>query len=425
MIEVEAHAETYRVKPSRLSGSVTVSGAKNSALRLLAASLLTAEPIVLHNFPHTLLDAQVHIGMLEALGKRCIARDDALTITEPGRTATELHWEGRSIRNTLLILGALTARHGQGSVPSPGGCDLGDRKYDLHEHVLDTLGADVEDDGHRLAARGRWPRLRGAEIHLALRSTGATENAILCATLAEGTTRIWNPHIRPEILDLIAMLRAMGARIEVHGQEHIAVTGVDQLHGATHTVIPDNIEAMTWLTAAVITDGDIEIHPFPFDHLEIPLIHLRESGARLFRDQSTLIVRGGRPLPIDIATGPYPGINSDMQPLFATYGAFAQGRSHITDLRFPGRYRYAEELHRLGAHMSVRDNLLTIEGRGRSAIRGAVVTAHDLRAGIALALAGWAAQEGETVIQDAWQIERGYDRFIAKARALGAHVERG
>lgn len=414
----------YRVAPSRLEGRVVVSGAKNSALRLLAASLLTDEPVVLQNFPHTLLDAQVHVGMLEALGKRCTASGDTLTITEPGACSTELVWDGRSIRNTLLILGALTARHGRGSVPSPGGCDLGDRKYDLHQQVLETLGAAVEDDGERLATVSRGPRLVGGDVHLRIRSTGATENAILAASLAEGATRIWNPHVRPEILDLIAMLRRMGARIEVHGQEHIAVAGVEHLHGVTHEVIADNVEAMTWLVGAVITDGDVEIARFPHEHLEIPLIHLRESGARLYRDRDALIVRGGRPLPVDIATGPYPGINSDMQPLFATYGAFAHGLSHVTDLRFPGRYRYAEELARMGVESDVDSNLLTIRGRGGAAIHGGNVTAHDLRAGIAVTLAGWGAADGATTIQDAWQVERGYDRFVEKARALGAHVER-
>lgn len=415
---------TYSLAPSRLAGVVRLSGAKNSALRLLAASLLTSDPIVLHEFPHELLDAKVHLGMLEALGKRWQKSGTSLAITEIDDRPTSLQWEGRSIRNTLLILGALTARRGRGSVPSPGGCDLGERRYDLHEMVLRELGALVTDDGARLSAEHGGRRLRGGEINLPIRSTGATENAILCGVLAEGSTRIWNPHVRPEILDLIAMLRRMGARIRVFGQEHIAIEGVAELHGAEHSVLPDNMEALAWLIGAVVTDGDVEIARFPFEHLEVPLVHLRESGARFFRGSDTLIVRGGRPFPLEIATGAYPGINSDMQPLLATYGAFATGRSKVIDLRFPGRYRYAEELQRLGIDARVESNLLTIDGRGRAVIRGATVSATDLRAGIALTLAGWGASDGTTVIADAWQVERGHDRFAEKAQALGASIVR-
>ena len=410
------------VLPSELTGIVRVSGAKNSALKLLTASLLTSETVVLHGFPTGLSDARIHLEMLELLGKRIRVDGETVEIWEDSGSGVALRWKGRSIRNTLLILGALVTRRGEGSVPSPGGCDLGDRKYDLHEYVLRSMGADVSDDGESLHAKRRFSRLQGTDLHLSIRSTGATENAILCAVLAKGVTRVWNPHVRPEILDLVRMLRKMGARIAVYGQERIEIEGVASLRGVEHNVIPDNMEALTWLVGAVLTGGDVEIEGFPDEHLGVPLIHLRESGARLFANKDSVIVRGGRPLPVEIATGAYPGINSDMQPLFGAFGALAHGTSKIVDLRFPGRYRYAEQFRNLGIDNEVRDGVLTIHGKGRDAVQGNQVQAVDLRAGVALLIVGLAASRGTTVINDAWQIERGYDRFVEKFRSLGARI---
>jgi UDP-N-acetylglucosamine 1-carboxyvinyltransferase len=407
------------VKKSQLIGKVRISGAKNSALKLLTAALLTKETIHLTNYPANLGDAEIHVGMLEALGKKCIVSDSEIIIVESQQPLHKLEWKERSIRNTLLILGALVARTGEGAVPLPGGCQLGDRKFDLHEMLLKRLGAEVwAENGLLLASAPRG--LVGSDIHLPMRSTGATENAIICGTLARGVTRVWNPHIRPEILDLIRFLNTMGAKIRVFGQEHIEITGVESLGGCKYEVAPDNMEALTWLIASVITSGDIEISNFPYQDLEVPLIHLRESGARFFRGEDSLIVRGGRCYPVEISTGPYPGINSDMQPLLAIFGACATGESRIIDLRFPGRYAYAAELGRMGTKFEVEGNLLKIQGNGGN-LRGAKVTAVDLRAGIALVLAGLVA-EGETCITDAWQIERGYDLLIPKLKGLGASV---
>ena len=415
-----AHATgTITVSRSRLEGLVSVSGAKNSVLRLLAASLLTADDITLDNYPAGLLDAIVHVGMLEAPGKECVTSGSTLTIRELQKPPSELVWQGRSIRNTLLILGALVARTGSGAVPAPGGCQLGDRKIDIHEMLLRALGAEVTMENGMLKAHA--PNgLVGTDIHLPLRSTGATENAILCGTLARGVTRIWNPHVRPEILDLIAMLRSMGARITVRGQESIEVHGVDALGSAKHRVVPDNMEAITWLIGAVMTGGDVEIRDCPFDHLEVPLIFLRESGARFYRGtDNSLIVRGGECFPVEISTGPYPGINSDMQPLFGAYACLAKGRSKLIDLRFVGRYGYADEFARMGVRTAVEDGVLIIDGG--APLSGAEVTALDLRAGMALTLLGMCA-DGETTIHDAWQIERGYDDLHPKLASLGASV---
>jgi UDP-N-acetylglucosamine 1-carboxyvinyltransferase len=404
------------VKKSRLEGKVKISGAKNSALRLLAATILTDETVELFNFPNGLLDVQVHLDMLKVLGKTFTALRDYVKINENADELTNaLEWEDRSIRNTLLILGALTTRFGEGRVPLPGGCKLGERKYDLHVMLLERLGAKVWEEGDYLCAKTNG-RLKANEIFLRMRSTGATENAIICASLAKGTTTVWNPHIRPEILDLIAMLNKMGAKIRVYGQKCIVIDGVEKLKGVKHTVIGDNMEALTWAIGSVITNGDVEIENFPFEHLEVPLVFLRESGMKYYRGENSLIVRGGTTYPIEISTGPYPGINSDMQPLFAIYGAMSKGESKIVDLRFPGRYAYAEELAKMGMQYEIQGDFLVIQG-GKS-FSGATVKALDLRAGIALLLAGLCG-EGETIIEDSWQINRGYERLEFKLERLG------
>lgn len=409
------------IRKARLEGTVQVSGAKNSALRLLAASILTDEDVELNNFPNGLLDVQVHLEMLKILGKEYTIWQDNVVIKNLKAGVTSLEWSERSIRNTLLILGSLVTRFGEGRVPLPGGCKLGERKYDLHVMLLETLGAEVweEEPGFLCAKVKNGKRLKASDIHLPMRSTGATENSILCASLAHGTTTIWNPHIRPEIMDLIDMLTKMGAKIKVYGQKCIVVEGVEKLSAVKHAVIPDNMEALTWAIGAVITNGEVEIENFPFEHLEIPMVYLRESGMKFYRGGNNLIVKGGTPYPVEISTGPYPGINSDMQPLFAVYGAMSQGESKIIDLRFPGRYGYAEELSKMGMKFSIHGDMLVIQGG--TPLLGSKVKALDLRAGIALLLAGLTA-EGETIIENSWQIHRGYENLTNKLNKLGLSI---
>ncbi len=412
----------YHIERSTLEGSVNVSGAKNSYLRLLAASLLTSSDLTLHNCPTQIRDGIVHLEMNNELGKEYSVDESTGTVQigERHEPDSVLRWKGRSIRNTLLILGALTARTGKGSVPLPGGCDIGEgRPYDFHVYLLEQLGAEVTDTGDRLSAEAPDDGLVGADIHLPIRSTGATENSILCGTLAEGKTTVWNPHIRPEIMDLIDMLEEMGATIEVYGQERIEIHGSDELGGCEHTVIPDNLEALTWLVGSAITDGDVQIDNFPFEYLSVPLKFLSESGAKIFRHEDSAIIRNSTPYPLEISTGPYPGINSDMQPILAVYGAMANGQTKIVDLRFPGRYEYAQELERMGLDYEIEDNLLVING-GES-FTGTEVTALDLRAGAALALAASVA-DGRTKIHNAEQIERGYNRFVDKFESLGGNI---
>ena len=406
------------ITKDKLEGRVNLSGAKNCALRLLAASLLTEETIELTNSPNELLDMKIHIEMLEALGKNCETKKGYIKISEK-YISSELKWDKRSIRNTLLILGALTTRTGNAKVPLPGGCKLGERKYDIHVMILESLGAKVWEEEDYLCSDVKGG-LKGCDIFLPIRSTGATENGIIMATLAHGKTTIWNPHIRPEIIDLVKLLNSMGAKIKVFGQKCIVIEGVDYLRGVRHEVINDNMEALTWAIGAVITKGDVEICNFPFEHLETPLIHLRESGMKYHRGNNSLIVSGGESFPIDISTGPYPGINSDMQPLFAVYGAMCEGESKIIDLRFPGRYAYAEELAKMGLDYEIEGSFLKINGG--KVLSGANVNAIDLRAGISLLLAGLTAS-GETLIDNSWQIYRGYEYLDEKLLQLGVKIK--
>ena len=407
-----------KISKSTLKGRVKISGAKNSALKLLAASLLTDDEIVIRNFPAGLSDIRIHVEMLEILGKACSVDTGEISIKQVNSPGSELNWEKRSIRNTLLIFGALLSRTGNARVPLPGGCNIGNRGYDIHKMVLESLGAKVYEENGYLIGSLDSP-FRGSDITLPIRSTGATENAIISAVLAEGETTIWNPHVRPEIIDLVAFLRNMGANIEIRGQECIAVSGVTKLQGAEHRVIPDNIEAITYLIGAIITNSKIEIEDFPFDHLEVPLIYLRESGGNFSRKDGSLMVQGGNCYPIDTSTGPYPGINSDMQPMLATFGLCARGETRITDLRFPDRVGYIEELKKFGGTFHIDNNYIRIIG---GPLRGARVKALDLRCGAALVLAGLVA-EGETCIENFEQVERGYEDLVAKMKKLGVSIE--
>lgn len=407
---------SFIIHKTSLNGKIKVSGAKNSALHLLTASLLTDEKVELFNTPNQILDIQIHLEMIKLLGKKCVLIGDRLKIEENSSLVNcNLIWTKPSIRNTLLILGALTARFGSACVPLPGGCKIGERKFDLHIQILEMMGAKVwEENGYLFTRADRG--LIGTEVFLPIRSTGATENALICGTLSKGKTIIWNPHIRPEVLDLVNMLNKMGAKISVYGQKCIEINGVSRLHGTDHTVIPDNVEAITWAIASVLTNGDVEIEDFPFEHLEVPLVFLRESGMKYFVGNKSIIIRGGMPYPVEISTGPYPGINSDMQPLFAVYGAASKGESKIVDLRFPGRYSYAEELSKMGMNYNIDGDLLKIHGGNH--FLGTKVKATDLRSGISLLLAGLLA-EGETIIENAWQIERGYENLKQKLFKLG------
>ena len=412
--------KTMTICPSELNGEVFISGAKNAVLRHLAASLLTDEKVYICNYPANILDVQVHEEMLMALGK-IITKEEGMVCIEGTANSSDLIWNKRSIRNTLLILGALLAKRGEGRVPLPGGCSLGDRKYDIHIGLMEAMGAKVWQEDNYLCAKVNG-RLKACEFTLPIRSTGATENAIIMASLADGISRIWNPHIRPEILDLIAFVNKMGAKISVNGQESIIIEGVNKLdREVNHYALSDNMQALTYLIAGAIAGKELLIHNFPFKDLEIPLTFLRFSGLNYFQNGNDVIVRKCDLFPVDISTGPYPGINSDMQPLFAVWGALSKGTSTITDLRFVGRYGYAEEFTKMGIKSVVNNNRLLIYG-GNPIKGGKTVTALDLRAGAALLLLSIVA-DSPTQITDFWMIERGYDNLIATLSNIGVIVK--
>ena len=320
------------VFPSELYGDVKISGAKNAALKLQTATILNDARVTLKNYPSKMLDIKVQEEMLSVLGKHVIVESDSAYFS--GKiTNNELIWDKRSIRNTLLILGCLLTKTGYGKVPLPGGCKLGERKYDIHVNLMKAFGAKVWEDDEYLYAKSEKGNLIACEFELPMRSTGATENAILMACLAEGTSRIWNPHIRPEIIDLIEFLKHMGAKIEVRGQESIIIEGVASFdREVEYDILIDNMQALTYLIAGGLAAKEVLIKNFPFVDLEVPLTFLKHAGLKYYKYQDELIVRKCEAYPVDIATGPYPGINSDMQPSICRMGCFIE--RHIYHYRF-------------------------------------------------------------------------------------------
>ncbi|NLR93938.1 UDP-N-acetylglucosamine 1-carboxyvinyltransferase [Flammeovirga agarivorans] len=419
----------YKITPSKLNGTVNVSGAKNSALRLLAASILTDRDVTLENNPNELLDVKIHVEMLEALGKNISIEADRILIKDESFN-NELVWNKRSIRNTVLIAGALFARSGYASVPLPGGCQLGDRKIDIHLDIFEKFGAKINfetGETNDTLMLTKETELVGQDIHLPIRSTGATENSILIGSLAKGTTRIFNPHVRPEVLDLLDLVSKMGAKVEVFGQDYIQITGIGgqstPITPIVHEVVPDNVEAITWLMMAIVNKSKMEIKNFPYAHLVVPMQFLLEGNSGISFDEAsqTLSVDGKNATSFEIATGPYPGINSDMHPIFAAYGTFAMSNSVVTELRFFDRFQYLEEMAKLGANIVQDKNTITISGNIK--VKSETVRATDLRGGMAVLML---LNEGTdtATITEAFQIERGYNNFVTKFNALGGKLEK-
>lgn len=410
----------YKISPSKLEGEVTISGAKNSVLRLLAASLLTKEKVTLLNSPNNILDVILHIDMLRALGKKVNVIESTLVIEENNFDISDhLIWTKRSIRNTVLIAGSLLARLGSARVPLPGGCDLGDRKIDLHLMIFEKFGAKYRFEKDDLVLTSE-NRLQGCDIYLPIRSTGATENALICATLANGTTRIYNPHVRPEILDLIKFLKSIGARIYISGQDYIEIIGTENSEKSIHhEVIPDNVEALTWMMLAIMHKSYFKIHKFPYNHLIVPIQFLREGNSIFSMKDDTLIIKGEGATSYEIATGPFPGINSDLQPVFAAYAMFTEGTSVIHDLRFHNRFQYIDELRKLNGTISRKGTTVKIAAHNN--YKNSRVKATDLRGGVCVAMCG-SLMKGEMIIDEAFHIERGYNNFVSKFKSLGGVI---
>ncbi|MDO8914788.1 MAG: UDP-N-acetylglucosamine 1-carboxyvinyltransferase [Coriobacteriia bacterium] len=400
-----------------LSGEVRVGGAKNSALKLMAAALLAPGVSVLRNVPD-ISDVTVMTEVLEHLGATVVRTDHALSIDATTLTGHEAPYElVARMRASTCVLGSLVGRLGRAHVAMPGGCNIGSRKVDIHIAGLMQLGVEITTEHGFIDATGR---ARGAHVMLEFPSVGATENLLMAASLGSGTTVIDNAAREPEIADLAALLSAMGARIDGAGTPTITIEGVDALHPADHVVIGDRIEAGTFLVAGALCEGPVTVRGFDPSHLEIVLTKLRESGASLDVGADFVTVRRTGPVrPVDVATLPFPGFPTDMQAQFMTLMAIADGDCVITENVFENRFMFADEIARMGADVRIEAHHALI--RGVDALSGAPVRASDLRAGAALVLAGLVA-DGETVVTDVHHIERGYEDFVGKLCSLGADV---
>jgi UDP-N-acetylglucosamine 1-carboxyvinyltransferase len=402
----------------RLQGSIAVSAAKNAALPALAAAILTSEPLVFPNVPD-LQDVRTMVRILESLGglverdgRRARARVERITSDV---AAYELV---STMRASVVVLGPLVARHGSARVALPGGCAIGVRPIDQHLKGLARLGADINIENGYVIARAS--RLKGARITTDLVTVTGTENLMMAAALAQGTTIIAAQE--PEVSDLAALLNAMGARISGAGTARIEIDGVTELGGATHRIVPDRIEAGTLIVAGAITQGDVTVTGLVPAHLTAVLDKLEECGVALEIGPDFVRVRGPeRPRPADVITSPFPGFPTDMQAQLMTLLGLADGQSRVTETIFENRFMHAAELVRLGANIETERSTAII--RGVPAYQGAPVMASDLRASAALVLAGLAAR-GRTRVARVYHLDRGYERLEVKLAALGARIER-
>lgn len=406
----------------RLSGEVRISGAKNSALPILAAALLAEGPVVLENVPH-LNDVTTTLNLLRRMGVEIICHDgvrleiDAVNISD-FLAPYELV---KTMRASVLVLGPLLSRFGRADVSLPGGCAIGARPINLHVAGLQAMGAEITIDNGFIRARAE--RLKGAHIVLDTVTVTGTENLMMAAVLARGETVIENAAREPEVVDLANFLQRMGAQIEGPGTDTILIQGVETLHGTSYSVLPDRIESGTYLVAAAITGGRVKIKGTRPDHLEAVLRKLQEAGATVQRgsDWIELDMAGRRPTAVNLHTSPYPGFPTDMQAQFCALNAVAAGTGTIIETIFENRFMHAQELQRLGADLSVKGNTVVIRGVERLA--GAPVMATDLRASASLVLAGLAA-EGVTIVERIYHIDRGYERLEEKLALLGAEIRR-
>ncbi|MDE0211761.1 MAG: UDP-N-acetylglucosamine 1-carboxyvinyltransferase [Boseongicola sp. SB0673_bin_14] len=408
----------------RLNGQIPIAGAKNSCLALMPATLLTEEPLVLMNAPR-LSDIDAMGLLLRSLGVHVQASEDGKVITmcSGGSVFTTAEYDiVRKMRASNLVLGPLLAREGQATVSLPGGCAIGARPMDVHVAALEALGARIElKDGylHATAPRG----LTGAKVRFRIASVGATENVLMAATLAKGTTVIENAACEPEIVDLADCLTAMGARIEGAGTSIITVEGASQLGGARHTVIADRIELGTYMMAPAICGGEVECLGGRMELVQTVAERLEEAGVSVEETgRGIRVARGNdRIRPIDVRTEPYPGFPTDLQAQMMALLCIADGVSRLEETVFENRFMHAPELMRMGADIDVRGGTATVTGVKR--LKGAPVMATDLRASVSLILAGLGA-EHETVVNRVYHLDRGYEHVEEKLGSVGAKIER-
>lgn len=411
---------------ARLKGEIPISGAKNSAIKLMAASLLTDEPLLLTNMPR-LADTRFLGRLLQRLGAEVVERDGAdgaetlLTTREivSGFAPYDLV---RQMRASFNVLGPLLARSGQAKVSLPGGCTIGARPVDLHLKALEALGARI--DLHEGYVYAQAPRgLTGARIEFPFVSVGATEHALLAAVLAKGETVLENAAAEPEMGDLAECLNKMGAKVEGAGTKTIRIQGVDRLHGATHAVIADRIETGTYALAAAMAGGEVRLTRTRHDFIQALIDKMREAGVEVTTHDDGLTVKrdGGRLRAVEVETDPYPGFATDLQAQFMAMMALADGESVIKETIFENRFMHVPELGRLGADISVHGGEARV--RGVEALEGAQVMATDLRASVSLVIAGLAAR-GETVVNRVYHLDRGFERLEEKLSACGAQIRR-
>lgn len=407
---------------ARLQGEVTISGAKNSVLKLMAASLLATGTTTIHRVPD-ILDVAIMAEVLRRLGCAVERAEDTLQITVPPNPLTVTDYQlVRRMRATVAVLGPLVARYGHAKVALPGGDAIGSRGLDMHISGLEKLGARFHSEHGYLIAQSTG--LTGNRIALDFPSVGATENILMASVLAQGTTVIDNVACEPEIVDLITLLIEMGAQIDGAGTTTLTVEGVAQLQPVAHVTVPDRIVAGTWAIAAVMTGGETAIREARADHLALVLDHLVHTGAtvsHLPSGDGLKVQMDRRPKSIDIRTLPYPGFPTDLQPMAIALNAVADGSAMVTENIFEGRFMFANELIRLGASIQIDGHHAAVIGTGR--LSGAPVEATDIRAGAGLVLAGLCA-DGITEISQIHHIDRGYPGFEAQLVGLGANVVR-
>jgi UDP-N-acetylglucosamine 1-carboxyvinyltransferase len=406
-----------------LAGELRVSGAKNAALPILAATLLADEPITIGNLPHlhditTMIELLGCMGVGLTVGEKMSIEVDASSISDFSAPYALV----KTMRASILVLGPMVARFGRAHVSFPGGCAIGSRPVDLHLRGLEAMGAEIDVDGGYINARVEG-RLRGAHVVMETVTVGGTENLMMAAVLADGRTVLENAAREPEVVDLANCLIAMGARISGQGTDRVVIDGVERLHGCHYDVMPDRIEAGTYLVAAAATGGRVHLREARQEHLDVVLQKLEEAGADINcgEDWISLDMHGRRPRAVSIRTAPYPGFPTDMQAQFTAMNAIAEGTATVTETVFENRLIQTHEMNRMGAKINIEGNTAIIVGQPELA--GAPVMATDLRASASLVIAGLVAK-GETLIDRIYHIDRGYECIEEKLQALGADIRR-
>lgn len=404
----------------RLSGEITISGAKNAALPILCAGLLTADTVYLSNVPR-LQDTSTIAKIMEKMGLKVTRDGEKMTLTGDQINCYEAPYElVKTMRASIMVLGPLVARFGEAKVSLPGGCAIGSRPVDQHIKGLQAMGADITIDGGYIYAKAK--KLKGARVVMDMITVTGTENLLMAAVLAEGTTILENAAREPEVVDLAKLLIAMGAKIEGAGTDRIVVEGVPALHGAQHSVVADRIETGTFLCAVAAVGGDVTLRNTNPDLLDVVLEKLTDAGAQLtFGEDWIRIQMDQRPKAVSLRTTEHPGFPTDMQAQFMALNCIAEGMSRVTETIFENRFMHVQELKRLGAAIDIEGNTAIITGVEKFV--GAPVMATDLRASASLVIAGLAAQ-GTTQVERIYHLDRGYDQMEVKLSAVGAQIQR-